>query len=392
MITDAVLDDLWNRHVDTWKNCGRCRLREWRLLIDPTKAKQATSVPFGMDFNSIPILQAELDYLKSVHSAHSLLHYPRPRRCRMVALLPCPDRGQELISNLFGSGYEGSSVSEQLLVVHDCAEKAQGMGVGISPSDWGISVAIGCRPTDYTNTSSLLKPSATFINPCTARWVTEVALMDPEMIVVMGHHAYVALNSHNAQVIAASGRTRNSSDDARTTKISAYNSDIGEISKLLIEINGEIKYYPVYVAPDILTVSLHARADQWQAPFSGKPTRVPIKEGPAHIRWHLFVASVLVDEITARKNGQNYHSNGWASLLRAWEEYYEDMDEVLNRAESMYDQASLIADRESSQFGAHYSMMYGDVNDSETTNAVVEEEDEDVEEVDESELADDSDE
>jgi hypothetical protein len=266
------------------------------------------------------------------------------------------------------------------------------MGVGISPSDWGISVAIGCRPTDYTNTSSLLKPSATFINPCTARWVTEVALMDPEMIVVMGHHAYVALNSHNAQVIAASGRARNSSEDARTTKISAYNSDIGEMSKLLIEINGEIKYYPVYVAPDILTVSLHARADQWQAPFSGKPTRVPIKEGPAHIRWHLFVASVLVDEITARKNGQNYHSNGWASLLRAWEEYYEDMDEVLNRAESMYDQASLIADRESSQFGAHYSMMYGDVNDSETTNAVVEEEDEDVEEVDESELADDSDE
>jgi len=246
-------NQLHREHVVGWRHCIRCKLAECRLEERPRQEKYQAAVPIG-------------GTMESCHDFEDISS-PIPKS-PVVILLSHPDLVQERWANLWGNLQTPKREwPPQVGALLNSFGALQGR-VPYTPEHIALVSAFGCRPMNYKDIRKTNPPTAEVIKACTPRWLAEVRMADPYLIIAMGHHAYASVMPRKM-----------TKDD--------YIKSLGEVLSLTIPGARRPVTYGVYIAPDPNDVAISARRDQWLKPWSQKPPRSETKEPVAALRWHL---------------------------------------------------------------------------------------------------------
>lgn len=259
----------WDTHLSLWRDCARCRHVNWRVLLDKDRKKVAGQVPFALDGE-------HLDDLVLRKAQYELTRPPKHRP--VLFLLSAPDESQEASGNLAGQYADSPEVTSPsvLTLARIMYDLSKNGFVQYGPGDVAYSLALGCRPVNYTDARKLVSVAAQEYSACETRWIAEAMMVDPYMIVACGVSAFGALHRSDP-------------------KASTYAKYLGEVIVSKVQWQGTTYQVPVYVAPDPHQAHSNATSSAWDIEMSGSPSppdrkiRHPIQS----LRWHMYRALTL---------------------------------------------------------------------------------------------------
>jgi len=177
--------------------------------------------------------------------------------------------------------------------------------------------ALGCRPVNHKDPTKVQKPNATMNKSCRPRWQAELRLIDPVLVMVMGHHAFSACFP-------------------KKPKKGDYLSAVGSVLPFTLPgATGDITYC-AYVAPDPYETILNARRSEWTSPFRYAPPQSLAKNPVAGLRWHVYRGLLFAKVLeTNREKVRDFEvpetlTHAWLKMATAESQFYGKIDNVIS--------------------------------------------------------------
>jgi hypothetical protein len=234
----------------------------------------------------------------------------------MAFVLPFPDEVQSYWASPVGNlDLEEAHQSPQirtLLEVWGTLKERMPYGL----EDVPIVFANGCRPVNFHRPREVVPPSGSVLASCRRRWQAEIRIIDPAMVVAMGHWAFAALWPDKQ-------------------KKSNYTAAIGEVLPFEIPTPRGPAQYLAYVATSPWEVDRYANDRQRNAAWTGIPPYSGVREPVEALRWHLFRAAWItkVMELSDAAGDLSIPAPGeggldWSFMVRQLNVFYDCRDDV----------------------------------------------------------------
>ena len=291
-VTDAKdRQDIYDDLKHHWEHCLRCPLADVRCKIDDDKEWVTAPVPFMVDGKS---------WDDTVCPDTSKLHF----------LLSIPDHYQWQSGKIAGVTSPTALVNSpnRLIVQQPFYDLKDILPFGLEDTTIGLS--FGCRPINFKNPRKVSKPKQQVIKACKARWVTELLLADPQLVMVCGRHALASI------------------DKTKKTKFYRY---VGEVIEFQVNgLHGPVTYWG-YVAPDPEQVFYQTRDEGFDiSQWDRKPVSSRTLDPYYDWCWHIRMATWIAELLHRLRNKIPFDSDmrQWSRLVRELNNFYDETTPV----------------------------------------------------------------
>lgn len=309
---DPIQREAWVEHWQQWRHCVRCRLANWRLRSVENRLKRPTPVPIA----SAAAMR--------VDSAD----YRPPTPYPWAILLSYPDDVQSFYATVHGNANAARSEwSPQISSLYKLAsERPQIYSLEQTP----ITFAQSCFPVNWKRTQDAASPSKQLINACRTKWVVELALCEPRLVLVCGHWAFAAAFPD-------------------TPKKTDYHKSIGECLPLTLTV-GEIKVQThAYITVSPLTAFSNSTRAQWQN-VELRPPRSALLDPVGQLRWDIYRAQLLCHALETGKipSSGDPWANEWRNMVLSLNEHHDAKASVVDAVHALQNKMRRIHEAESS--------------------------------------------
>lgn len=299
-------DAVWIEHQDTWSNCARCKLVDDRLLTAPQKGKFPTQVP----------MPGTLGTCQDPGNILPLPTYP------VALMLSYPDMRQERYRCMWANVQIDTKLwSYQIQTLLNAQYIIGPKNLPFDLREVPVFSALGCRPINHRDIRNTLAPAAGPTSSCRPRWVAELRMIDPQLVIAFGHHAFVALFP-------------------KKSKRDDFNQAVGEVRTFEVEgVRGPLTY-DAYIAPDVSEVHSEARPEHWSTPFDFTRPEARTKDHVQDLRWHLvrsmWIAHVL--HLNRESMGEDLKlptNPAWGRVLTGSNLYHDTKASIVDSAKAV---------------------------------------------------------